>query len=194
MEVLMERFGDKVKKVREKIKLDVFDEDKKGRAVIKVNVIEGENILSSYNDDGQEIISSEMAGFVDNLVKSVPDEKDIVLQIKCKDLDKEKEKVYKKAIVNYYMNEFADNDAKLKNNAVISLVLFVIGLLGFAGLYLWRLFGGYWLIADILEVTAWVFLWETVDVFFLRRGAIRHKQKRNIKIIYAEIQVLAIEK
>lgn len=185
----MSKYREKIKKVREKIKKDVFDEDDKGRAVLNINVSDDDCILSKYNDDGQEIISSDMADFVNNLVKSVPSDKEIVLDISCSKCSPEKQKRYKKAIVNYYVNEFADKDLKIKNNSIISLLLFMIGVIGFIGLYLLKTFDAYWLIQDIVEVASWVFLWETVDVFFLNRGILKWKQKRYLKIIFAEIKI-----
>jgi len=190
----MSSYRDKVKKLREDIEKDVFEEDDKGRSVININVAETDCILSKFNDDGMEIISPDMADFVNNLVKSVPIKKDVVLKIKCKDYSENKEKRYKKAIKNYYINEFADKDAKLKNNAIISLILFLVGVVGFAGLYLLKTFDAYWLIQDIVEVASWVFLWETVDVFFLNRGILKWKQKRDLKIIYAEIIIEKLQK
>ena len=190
----MKNIREKIKNVRNRIKNDDFDEDKKGRSVIKINVADDESILSKYNDDGQEIISSEMADFINNLVKSVPKEKDIVLNIKCSNYTEEKEKRYKKAIVNYYVNEFADKDSKLKNNSLISMLLFMIGVIGFVALYLLRTFEAHWLIQDIVEVASWVFLWETLDVFFLNRGIIKWKQKRDLKIIYSEIKFDKLKK
>lgn len=190
----MRDYKEKVKKVREKIKKDVFDEDKKGRAILKINVSDDDCILSKYNDDGQEIISSDMADFMNNLVKSVPSEKDIVLDITCAECSEDKQKRYKKAIVNYYVNEFADKDLKIKNNSIISMMLFLIGVIGFIGLYLLKTFDVYWLIQDIVEVASWVFLWETVDVFFLNRGILKWKQKRYLKIIFAEIKITELKK
>lgn len=189
----MKNYRKKASQIREKIKNDEFDEDKKGRSVIKINVSDETDVLSKYNDDGQEIIGGEMADFINNLVKSVPKDKEIVLDVKCADYSEEKAKRYKNAIVNYYINEFADKDAKLKNNLIISIILFAVGVLGFAALYLLNLFNAYWLIRDIVEVTSWVFLWETVDVFFLNRGVLKWKQKRDLKIIFAEIKIMSLK-
>ena len=185
----MKDYRKKVKAIREKIAKDDFDEDKKGRSVIKINVSDEDSILSKYNDDGQEIIGADMADFINNLVKSVPKEKEIVLDVKCNNYTEDKAKRYKNAIVNYYINEFADKDAKLKNNLLISIILFTVGVLGFAALYLLKVIDAYWLIQDIVEVASWVFLWETVDVFFLNRGVLKWKQKRDLKIIFAEIKI-----
>lgn len=192
--VVMENYRDKLKTVRQKIKDDKFDEDNKGRSIIRLNVDDADSILAKYNDDGQEIISSDMADFVNNLAKSVPIEKDIVLDIKCGNYSADKESRYKKAIVNYYLNEFADKDSKIKNNSKVSLLLFIVGIIGFVGLYLLRLFDVYWLIQDIVEVASWVFLWETVDVFFLNRGILKWKQKRDLKIIFADIKIRELKK
>lgn len=190
----MENYKEKVKKLRKRIANDNFDEDRKGRSVININVSDEDEILSKFNDDGQEIISSEMADFINNLVKSVPKKQEVVLNVKCAKYTEEKEKRYKKAIVNYYVNEFADKDAKLKNNAIITLLLFMIGVIGFVSLYLLKTFDAHWLIQDIVEVASWVFLWETVDVFFLNRGILKWKQKRDLKIIFAEIKITELKK
>ena len=97
-------------------------------------------------------------------------------------------------MANDFVNEFADKDAKLKNNSILSLVLFGIGVIGFIALYLLRLFDAYWLIQDIVEVASWVFLWETVDVFVLNRGVLKWKQKRDLKIIFADIKITQLKK
>ena len=182
----MEKIREKKKEIRNRIKKDVFGEDEKGRAVIKINITDSHSVLSDYNDDGDKIISSETAEFIDSLVKSVPKKKDIVLDIRSENYTKDKEEVYRKAIENYYVNKFADKDNKLKHNAFVTLIMLVLGVIGFTLLYILTRIDAHWLILDIVEVASWVFLWEMVDVFFLQNGYLKIAQKRYLKIIYSE--------
>lgn len=41
--------------------------------------------------------------------------------------------------------------------------------------------------SNILNIIAWVFTWETIELFCFKRSNLRLKQLRNIKIIEAQI-------
>lgn len=182
----MGKIREEKKEIRKRIKKDVFDEDENGKAVIKINITDSHSVLSDYNDDGEKIISSETAEFIDSLVKSVPKKKDIVLDIRSENYTKDKEDVYRKAIENYYVNKFADKDNKLKHNAFVTLIMLVLGVIGFTLLYILTRIDAHWLVLDIVEVASWVFLWEMVDVFFLQNGYLKVAQKRYLKVIFSE--------
>lgn len=182
----MSKIRDQKKEIRNIINKDVFDEDDKGRAVIKINITDSHSVISDYNDDGDKIISSETAEFIDSLVKSVPKKKDIVLEIRSQNYTKDKEKEYKKAIENHYINKFADKDNKIKHNAFVSLLMLILGVIGFSLLYVLTKVNAHWLLLDIVEVASWVFLWEMVDIFFLQSGYLKVAQKRYLKVVFAE--------
>ena len=175
------------KEVRERIKQDDFDYDDEGRAVVKINITDAESLLSVYNDDGMEIISEDTAEFIDNLTKPIPPKKDIQLQISCDSYTEDKESVYKSAITNYYVNEFAHRDEMLRDRVRVSGVLTLVSIICFMILF----FMYKWNVPDIacvlMEVIAWVFAWETVDQFFLQRYFIKKKQYKELQIIYAKI-------
>lgn len=177
----------RIKEVREKIANDEFDYDEEGRAIVKINITDAESLLSVYNDDGMEIISEETANFINNITKPIPYRKDIQLQISCDEYTQDKEKVYKNAITNYYINEFAHRDYMLKARLQVSIVLFILSLACFTLLY----FMGKWNVPDILyllfEVVSWVFAWETVDQLILQRYFIKAEQYKELQIIFAKI-------
>ncbi|MGN0961680.1 MAG: hypothetical protein ACI4PF_05760 [Christensenellales bacterium] len=177
----------RIKEVRERIAKDDFDYDEEGRAIVKINITDAECLLSPYNDDGMEIISEETANFINNLTKPIPSWKDIQLQISCEDYTQDKEQVYRNAITNYYVNEFADRDQMLKARLKISTILFLVSIISFALLY----FMYQWNVPDILcslvEVISWVFAWETVDLFVLQRYLIKAEQHKELQIIFATI-------
>ena len=63
------KLREKIKKVKNKLKEDEIEEDSDGRAIVRINITDADSLLSVYNDDGKEIISSETATFIDNVTK-----------------------------------------------------------------------------------------------------------------------------
>ena len=177
----------RTKKVRDRIKNDQFDVDEDGRTIVKINITDADNLLSVYNDDGLQIISEDTAEFINNITKPIPYKKDIQLKISCKNYTKDKEQLYKDAITNYYVNEFAHRDTKLKRNMINSVWLLCVGVVMFTLLY----FMGTWNVPDVLyllvEVACWVFVWEAVDILWIRQHEIKLIQYKELQIIFAKI-------
>lgn len=177
----------KMKSVREKIKKQDFEIDEDGRTVVNINVKDADSLLSDYNDHGKEIISAEMATFIDNVTKPISVKKEIHLKIACENYSKEKEFEYKGAITNYYINEFAHRDTKLKNNLMISIIMSVIAVLCFTILYFMSVWNAPEILYLLFDVVSWVFAWEAVDQFFLERYFLKFKQYKEMQIIFAKI-------
>ena len=120
-----------IKNVRSRIAKDTFDYDEEGRVIIEVKVTDPEYLLSPYKEE-QEIISSETATFIDNLVKSAPKDKDLHLKLSCKSYTPDKSDMYKRAIENYYVNEFSDKDRQLEHNLFMAIIMLILGVVGFS--------------------------------------------------------------
>ena len=175
-----------IKNVRSRIAKDTFDYDEEGRVIIEVKVTDPEYLLSPYKEE-QEIISSETATFIDNLVKSAPKDKDLHLKLSCKSYTPDKSDMYKRAIENYYVNEFSDKDRQLEHNLFMAIIMLILGVVGFSLLYFLDVWGAPWIICDLVDVAAWVFVWETVDLLMIRRVYIKLQQKKDLKIIFAKM-------
>lgn len=46
------------------------------------------------------------------------------------------------------------------------------------------------ILVEVLDIFAWVFLWEAVDLFFLEGGVLRMKQRRFLRFIDAKVEFL----
>ena len=178
--------SEQIKYIRNRIAKDTFDYDKDGRVIVEVQVTDPECLLSPYKED-KEIISGETATFIDNLVKSAPIDKDLHLMISCKNYTPDKREVYKKAIENYYVNEFADKDRQLVHNLFMAITMLVLGVMCFALLYFMNIWEAPWIICELVDVAAWVFVWETVDLLMIRRVILKWQQKKDLKIIFAKM-------
>ena len=177
----------RLKTVRDRIKHDVFETDEFGRPVVRINITDADSLLSVYNDDGMQIISEDTAEFINNITKPIPPKQDIDLKISCDNYTKDKEAIYKSAITNYYVNEFAHRDVKLRHNMINSIWLLIVGVVLFTLLF----FIGKWDVPDVIyllcEVVCWVFVWEAVDNLWIRRHEIKLIQYKELQIIFAEI-------
>ena len=188
----MERKG--IKEIREKInKMDSANDDK-DTVTVHLNVSDSDIILSDYNAEGKEIISSDMATFIDNVTKPIKPRQKIHLKINCNNYSEKNEGKFRNAIKNYYVNEFAELDRKLRNNSIMSIIMLCAGVVGFTILWLLSLINTPFIVYTLVEVASWVFIWELVDLLCLQRYFIKYKLYKKANIIYAKISFNKNEK
>ena len=164
--------------------------DEKNRHLIEINVSDDTNFISPYATNGTPTLSKETAEFLEHSIKHIKSDSQLHFQIKSKVIDDNEKVLYKKAIRNYYAQEIAETKSELKHNSIVSLIMALVGALLFASIILLDTLALHDLFLRILDVVAWVFVWESVDVFFLRRYAISSKQLKYLKIMTAEISFL----
>ena len=139
--------------------------------------------LSPYTEDNKPIINSTFAEFLNNSVKDVSVKKDLTLEISSKNCDVE---ILGNAIKNYYYNEFVEYQRKLHFNMFASIITLIIGVL-FLGLSILQYIANWQLLVGVIDILAWVFVWEGVDLFFFRRAELRYEQYRYMNFINAKI-------
>ena len=183
----------RIKRVRKRINSDPWEYDKNGRAIVEINVYDAEALMSNFDSEGKEVLSKESAEFIDNAIKGIPRKKDIHLYVACEDYNKKKEQEYRNAIVNYYVNEFADKDIKLRSNWIWSTMLLLISFLGFALLHLLHLDEVLYTLSYLLDIGFWVLAWESVDIMVLQQRELRDEQKKDLKIIFSTITFNKLE-
>ena len=183
----------RIKRVRKRINNDPWEYDKNGRAIVEINVYDAEALMSNFDSEGKEVLSKESAEFIDNAIKGLPRKKDIHLYVACEDYNKKKEQEYRNAIVNYYVNEFADKDIKLRSNWFWAIVLLLISFAGFAIMHLLRLDEVLYTISYLLDIGFWVLAWEAVDIMVLQQRELRDEQKKDLKIIFSTITFNKLE-
>ena len=95
------------------------------------------------------------------------------LQIFSNCIDKEEQKAYQEGVKEYYLNQYMANKKELHRNTVISVLLVVTGMIAlFFTLLIDSIYGNlFW--AEIVDIVAWVFVWESVDVFVFRNHELR---------------------
>lgn len=161
--------------------------DETGREIVRMRVQRDDGFLSPYSLGDSRVISSDVADFLDNAVKPLTLKRDISLVVSSDEIDDEEKTEYRAAVKNHYRNRSIDVNRRLKNNGRASLIMALIGA-GILALYValgLREVGTVFL--EIIDITAWVFMWEAVDLFFFERNALKIEKLRCLRLRDAEI-------
>ncbi len=161
--------------------------DEQNRVVINMTVKDDGNFLSVYSQSDMPVISSEVADFLETSVFAVPPTEELTLKIKSDCIDESEKIVYEKAIKEYYRGRNIHNERELKRNNLISFVLAVVGVLVLAfAVFVDSLGANIW--AEVVDIAAWVFLWEAVDMQFFKSRELKINRLRNQAFMSAKIE------
>ncbi len=155
------------------------------RAVINMVVKDDSDFLSPFSTHDTPVISSEVAGFLENCASSYSPKKRLILRIHGSCVSENEKQIYALAIKDYYADEITATRRELRHFNMVSAVLMTIGILILAVAILRR--GELW--SEVLDIIAWVFIWEAVNIIAFRKRDLRIKKFRyrafeNMKIEY----------
>ena len=156
-------------------------------ATIYINITNSNEIFSPYAEDNRPVINSEFADFLENAVKDEPSNQPVNIKISSANCDLNTTST---AIKNYYYNEFIDTQRKLTHNLFSSILTLIIGLLALSATITLSALDAPFVVGGAVDIFAWVFIWESVDSFFLRRVELRHSERRQMNFITAKISLI----
>lgn len=171
----------KKKKMMKKAK-DISSVDASGFALIEVNLNQFE-IYNPLSIPPNRTLNQDILTYIDE--QSYPIPVDTPIQIRLYgDVDEQEQKEIIHRLQEYYDFRLKDKMADLKNNAIHSSVLFIIGILLFVLYFLLANFTVNQVWYEILSIIATFIVWEAADFFILERATLR--------LQYYEIAQLAI--
>ena len=178
-----------VKNLKEdlKNKNDDFDD-------IETINIKAENkaaIFSDYNYDSNEVLNPNLEAFLVEKAKSIPPKSNLRVKIFTDDCVDENE--VKVAYKNKLKGDFEELEQELRRNMLFALTMLILGVLFMGFLILEMHFLNNYILSTILEIAAWVFIWEAVDSFFLERSVIKRKRYQMARLYYAELEVVTLD-
>ena len=186
-------FRKKLRKADKEILRDKdYIEGSDDRAIISIKAEEDEQIFSTYNYDCNEKLNSELDEFIWDKARFVPIAKDIKIKLYTNTKIEEKEVVV--AIKNNYKKEYIETRNELKRNAIFSLIILLLGLAFMSLLLLMHVYFYNVYLEIVVEITTWVFIWEAVDSFFLRRSELKRKSITLLKLYTAEMEIIKLKK
>ena len=174
-----------MKQVRE------YPRDEEGRIIVNMVVKDDTNFLSVFSSGDTPVISGEAAEFLESSTRAIPLNERLALHVKSDCIDGQEQKIYKSAIREYYTEQLCANEHELRTHNVIAIILAVLGVVVLALAVLLDQFEAV-LWSEVVDIAAWVFLWESVDIFFFKTRELKGKRKRysaflKMKITYEKL-------
>ena len=173
-----------IKEIRQSNHVQLDDE---GRQIIHLSIQDDSNFLSPYSSVEKPIISNEIAEFLEHSIKHIKPNSKIHFVIKSETIDDDEKKIYPLAIQNYYGLEFIEITRDLNHNKWLAIIMILIGAFFFALDIILEHFHLREVLVNIIDVVAWVFVWEAVDLFVLQRSTLKIKRHRCYSMIHSKL-------
>lgn len=93
------------------------------------------------------------------------------------------------SIKSHCKSTYAEYKKQVKRDVLISTIMTILGIIALTALILINHFTDNIYITSIIEIAAWVFIWEAVDFFFLQRPVVKGKCMLIQRIYTAEIEI-----
>ena len=169
-----------------KIKKDVGNIE---RDIINIKVENKSQIISNYSYDENDKLNKELSEFIIAKSKRTHLSKDI--QLNFYSSEKVEKSEIQSTINNHFHEEYIESKNELKRLNIFVIIMFALGVLTFSilvALYNKNFSNFYF--EMVLEIAAWVFIWEGVDAFFLERPKIQGRTMQMKKLSLAEVDVI----
>ena len=188
------KFRERKKEADRQMKARKYKRDDGGRVIIQMNVKDDANFLSEFSESATPVISTEVAEFIENETNAVPPNEDFTLQVYNDCIDDREEKIYSAAIKEYYMQKYIANEREIKRNRFAVLLLGIAGILVLAVelIFDYRVGNALW--SSVIDIVAWVLLWEAVDIGVLEARVTAIKRKRFLAYLSMKTEYIQTKK
>lgn len=157
-----------------------FKHDKDGNALVEIGIKDKSEVLAPFALDGKETINVEFANVLDNVSKSIPPKENMHLKLQCEKLTEKEKEDFSMAIKNHYLNSLIDNQRKLRHNILLFWSMIAISVLFLAILFIANHFGAPWIVTEVLDIIAWLFVWEAIDLLAFQRSLYQYEMNRDL--------------
>ena len=155
---------------------------------ISMTVNDDSSFLSEFSSNDTPVISRAVAEFIEDSTPSVRQDEVLTLKIKSSCIDNDEKKIYSNAIKEYYMERYIASKKEIKRNYMIAAALAIVGILVLA----LAIFVGYhstiW--SEIIDIVAWVFVWEAVYIAFLETRKLKQNNRKYIAYLTMKIKYI----
>lgn len=166
-----------------RLSAEEIERDEEGRAVIGMTVRDDREFLSDLSANGRPTISSEVAEFIERGAMQYPPKERLCLHVRSDCIDEKEQNVYRGAIAEYYRLQYRQDVRDLRRNLFVSLAMTLAGVIALVVTLVVAYLSSNAILSEMLDIVAWVFLWEAVDQFFLERSLLRMRRNRCLALI-----------
>ncbi|MBE6543966.1 MAG: hypothetical protein E7675_06155 [Ruminococcaceae bacterium] len=187
------KFRELKREVEYKLQGRTVKRDEEGNVIINMTVKNDEGFLSPFSENNSYVISEEVADFIENSTKEALPKDRYTLYIYSNCIDEEEKEVYKKAINEYYTKEYIAIKREIKRSRMAVLIMGLIGVM-FLALALALDYNGFAIWTEVVDIAAWVFLWEAVYLEFFDIKKAKMKMRYYLSYLSMKIVYLNDEK
>lgn len=153
---------------------------------INVKIDNRDQLFSAYSYSGDKL-NGEFSNYLFDKAKDAPIKEKIKIRIHTTiDLDPDE---VQQSIKSHCKSTYAEYKKQAKRVVLISTIMTILGIIALTALILINHFTDNIYITSIIEIAAWVFIWEAVDFFFLQRPVVKGKCMLIQRIYTAEIEI-----
>ncbi|MDE7191608.1 MAG: hypothetical protein K2O35_04010 [Clostridia bacterium] len=153
---------------------------------INVKIFNKDQLFSTYSYSGDKL-NSEFSEYIFDQAKDAPIKDRIKIKIHTEtDLDANE---VQQSLKSHCKSEYKESKKQVKRIVLISAIMTILGILALTALILINHFTDNIYITSIIEIAAWVFIWEAVDFFFLQRPVVKGKCILIQRVYTAEIEI-----
>ena len=174
----------KVSMPKEQLHSRRHQKDKDGNIIVNMTIKNDDDFLSVYSTNETPVIATEVAEFIENSTYSLHASDPLTLRIYSDCIDDQEKIDYRGAIKEYYAYKYLVNQKELKRNGIIILLLTIAGIITLA--FAFRIDSNIW--SEVVDIAAWVFLWEAVDIGVFRNRDLRLKRKRYLSYMSMKLE------
>ena len=171
---------------------DGFVCDDDGRAMINVGAENYDDIFSPYCFKGGDTLSLELVEYLWDKQGAVPLDYDLTLNFNVKNADENKRKEIQQAVKENYENDVHAVDQKLHRLYVLSGWFLALGVV-FMVAYLVLMNFLPVMATYIIDLLAWVFIWEGVRALFLDTRNLKLDKLKSLRLAASKITVKEFE-
>ena len=180
-----------LRKQSQYVEYDFDDFNSRNEAVIEMKAEKVEDLVSPFCIGDDLILTESFEKFLENSASPIEPHLAIDLKVNnAKNFSNEDRKAIKYAIKNHYTKKISLENDNLRRNMIDNIVLFIASIVVLALILVIEAVKFTTLIRQVLDILAWVLLWEVFDNFFLRRRVLRSAAIKNYQLLNMRVEFI----
>lgn len=182
------------KHAKERLTKREIERDEDGLAVIHMTVLDDSDFLSPLSYHRAEVLSNEVSAFLEKRANALPPQKRVAVHIHSDCIDEQEQVRYRAAVATTFRDAYDELALEIRRSMIAALLMLLFGVLLLGAMWALSVKDCGEILIEVVDIFAWVFVWEAVDTFFLTRTVQLQQQKRCLSLIYAKICFFPLEK
>lgn len=164
-----------------------WEYDKDGKLIVDLKVKDDSNFLSPYCTTNSDI-SNEVEDFIEDNVPSSKSKNGIHLRIHSDVIDEKEKLEYTNAIHFHYETKRFEVYLEKRRMTFIAVIMAIIAIMALSAMIVLEYHNVHSVAISVIDIFAWVFMWEAVDILFIQCTILRHRQRKFRNLAECEVE------